>query len=76
LLAGFGERLRSNFIMLVLSRKRGQSVVIGGGSSGLPLVRVAIVEVIGNVVKLGVEAPREVPVHRLEVAERIAAIDG
>ncbi len=62
--------------MLVLSRKRGQSIVLGGGTSGLPLVRVAIVEIIGNTIKLGVEAPREVPVHRLEVAERIAAIGG
>lgn len=62
--------------MLVLSRKRGQSVVIGGGVSGLPLIRVAVVEILGNTIKLGVEAPREVPVHRLEVAERIAAVGG
>jgi carbon storage regulator len=62
--------------MLVLSRKRGQSIVLGGGSSGFPLIRLAVVDILGNTIKIGVEAPREVPVHRLEVAERIAAVGG
>lgn len=59
--------------MLVLSRKNRQSVVVGGGVSGLPEVRFTIVEIRGNAVKIGVDAPVHVPVHRNEIAEKIAA---
>lgn len=51
--------------MLVLSRLKGESIVIGAG------VRVTILEVRGNKIKLGVEAPRDVPVHRSEIYECI-----
>lgn len=44
--------------MLVLSRKAGQSIAIGDD------VRVVIVAVDGDHVTVGVEAPRELPVHR------------
>ena len=47
--------------MLVLSRKEGEAIVIDGR------IRVQIVRVSGNRVRLLVEAPREVPVDRLEV---------
>ena len=47
--------------MLILSRKIGESIVIDGRIT----VKVTLVE--GSVVKLGIEAPREVPVHRQEV---------
>jgi carbon storage regulator len=47
--------------VLVLSREAGQSVVIGGD------VVVTVVEVKGDVVRLGIAAPREVQVHREEV---------
>jgi carbon storage regulator len=47
--------------VLVLSRGPGQSVVIGGN------VVVTVVEVKGDLVRLGIDAPREVPVHREEV---------
>ena len=53
--------------MLILSRKSGESIVIDGN------VHVKIVRVEGDVVKLGVEAPQEVPVHRKEVYEEIQA---
>ena len=51
--------------MLVLSRKINQSIMIGDD------VRVVIVAVDRDQVKLGIEAPRTVPVHRSEVYEEI-----
>ena len=44
--------------MLVLSRKKGERIVIGSG------IEVVVLSVTGNRVRLGVAAPREVPVHR------------
>lgn len=51
--------------MLILSRKIGESIVIDGR------IHVQIMRVDGEVVKLGIVAPMEVPVHRLEVYEEI-----
>ena len=51
--------------MLVLSRKRGEGIVIGDG------VTVTILEVQGERVKLGFAAPAEVPIHREEIRRRI-----
>lgn len=51
--------------MLILSRKPNESVVIDG------CILVTIVRVEGEVVKLGIEAPKHVPVHRREVYEEI-----
>lgn len=51
--------------MLILSRKAGESIVIDGR------IRVKIVRVEGDVVKIGIEAPADVPVHRQEVYEEI-----
>ena len=50
--------------MLVLSRKSGQRVMIGND------VIVSIVEVRGSTIRVGIEAPRSVPVHREEVLLR------
>ena len=47
--------------MLILSRKIGESIVIDGR------ITVRIMRLEGDVVKLGIDAPREVPVHRQEV---------
>jgi carbon storage regulator len=47
--------------MLVLSRKGGESVVIGND------ITVKVLEVRGDRVKLGFAAPGEVPIHRAEV---------
>lgn len=47
--------------MLVLTRKLNQEIVIGDD------IRITIVAVGGDQVKLGITAPRSVPVHRLEV---------
>ena len=54
--------------MLVLSRKVNEQIVIGEGKNQ---VTVMIVEIKGDKVRLGVEAPREIPVHRMEVYESI-----
>ena len=51
--------------MLILSRKAGESIVIDGN------IRVKIMRVDGEVVKIGIEAPASVPVHRQEVYEEI-----
>lgn len=51
--------------MLILSRKTNESIVIDGR------ITVKIIRVEGDVVKLGVEAPADVPVHRQEVYDEI-----
>jgi carbon storage regulator len=51
--------------MLILSRKLGESIVIDGH------IHVTVMRVDGEVVKLGIAAPAEVPVHRKEVYEEI-----
>ncbi|HUY87692.1 MAG TPA: carbon storage regulator [Pirellulales bacterium] len=51
--------------MLVLSRSKGQQIVIGGS------ITVTILEVRGDKVKLGFAGPAEVPIHRQEVFERL-----
>ena len=51
--------------MLILSRKLGESIVIDGR------ITVKIVRLEGEIVKLGIDAPLEVPVHRQEVYEEI-----
>ena len=51
--------------MLVLSRKKNESIVIRDD------IVITVVEVRGDKVRLGIEAPKEVPVHRHEVYEKI-----
>lgn len=52
--------------MLVLSRKNGESVLIGED------IEVTITEIRGDKVRIGVKAPKEIKIHRKEVAELIA----
>lgn len=49
--------------MLVLSRKRDERIVIGDN------IIITVVEVRGDKVRLGIEAPAEVPVHRQEILD-------
>lgn len=51
--------------MLVLSRTRGEQIVVGGS------ITVTVLEVRGDKVRLGFEGPAEVPIHRLEVHQRL-----
>ncbi len=57
--------------MLVLSRKCQEVVVVGGTDGCEPLLKVTVVDIRGGIVRLGFEAQANVPVHRLEVWERI-----
>lgn len=54
--------------MLVLSRKKNESIVIGEGEDR---VEVFIVDIRGEKVRLGIEAPKKIPVHRKEVYDAI-----
>lgn len=53
--------------MLVLSRKKNESIVIND------VIVITVVEIRGDKVRLGIEAPREVPIHRSEVLAAIQA---
>jgi carbon storage regulator len=56
--------------MLVLSRKKNESIVINND------ITIVVVEIRGDKVRLGVEAPKEVPVHRREVYDAIHRATG
>lgn len=51
--------------MLVLSRQRDESIMIGDN------IVVTIVDIRGDKVRLGINAPTEIPVHRQEIYEAI-----
>jgi len=51
--------------MLVLSRKKNESIVINND------ITVTVVEIRGDKVRLGIAAPKEVPIHRQEVYEAL-----
>ena len=53
--------------MLVLSRKKNESIVINDN------ITIVIVEIRGDKVRLGIEAPKDVPVHRKEIFDAIKA---
>lgn len=53
--------------MLVLSRQRDESIMIGDN------IVITVVDVRGDKVRLGIDAPTEIPVHRQEVYEAIQA---
>ncbi len=51
--------------MLVLSRKKDESIMIGDE------IKITVVDVRGDKVRLGITAPRETPVHREEIYDSI-----
>jgi carbon storage regulator len=59
--------------MLVLSRKNRESVRVGGSAGFEQVLTVTVLEIRSQSVRLGFEVAGNVPVHRLEVWERIAA---
>lgn len=56
--------------MLVLSRKRDEKIIIGDN------IVVTVVEVRGDKVRLGIEANKNIPVHRKEVYDEINRVQG
>jgi carbon storage regulator len=56
--------------MLILTRRTGESVVIGHD------VTLKVVAVRGRHVRIGIAAPKSVPVHRAEIYERVRAEQG
>ena len=64
--SGLGMRHYTSGV-LVLTREVGETIVIGNN------VRVTVVGVRGDQARIGIDAPREVPVHRLEVFEELQA---
>ncbi|MCU9949831.1 carbon storage regulator CsrA [Pseudomonas sp. PDM13] len=51
--------------MLLLSRRIGETIEIGED------IKITIAGIQGNQVRIGIDAPRDVPVHREEIAQRI-----
>jgi len=51
--------------MLALSRKQGESIVIGNN------IEITVIEVKGDQIKLGISAPKSVPVYRKEIYSQI-----
>lgn len=51
--------------MLILTRRISQTLIIGN------IIEITVLNVRGNQVRLGIKAPKEIPVHRLEIYERI-----
>lgn len=56
--------------MLVLSRQRDESIIISNN------IVITVVEIRGDKVRLGIDAPSEIPVHRQEVYEAIQRENG
>ena len=56
--------------MLVLSRRKNESIVIGDN------IEVVIADIRGNKVRLGISAPSDITVHRKEIYQTIQHIEG
>ena len=52
--------------MLVLSRKAGEEIVVNNGD-----ITISVLGISGKTVRLGVSAPSDIPVHRMEIHHRI-----
>lgn len=53
--------------MLVLSRKKGETIIIGDN------IEISVIDVQGDVVRIGINAPREVSIYRKEIYKEIQA---
>jgi carbon storage regulator len=57
--------------MLVLTRKSRETVVVGGSDGFQAILKVTVLDIKAGKVRLGFEVAADVPVHRMEVWERI-----
>lgn len=55
--------------MLVLTRRQQESVIIGEHGE----IKITVLRINGNQVKIGIDAPKELPINRQEIYERIKA---
>ncbi|MCD0459147.1 carbon storage regulator [Roseiconus lacunae] len=62
--------------MLVLSRHKDEQIVVGGGDSGFPEITITVCDIRGDKVRVGVDAPRDIPVHRRGVHDAILRAGG
>jgi carbon storage regulator len=72
-ISGRGDKLRQqqgDLAMLVLSRKLGEKIVIGDN------IVVTVVKIDRNQIRIGIEAPHDVPVYREEIAPQRALKSG
>ncbi|KKQ18042.1 MAG: Carbon storage regulator [Berkelbacteria bacterium GW2011_GWA1_36_9] len=53
--------------MLVLARRVGDSIMIGDS------IKIVVIEIRGDQIRLGIDAPKTIPVHRKELLEQIRA---
>lgn len=53
--------------MLILSRRKGENIIIGDN------IEISVVDVQGDIIKLGINAPRSLSVHRKEIYDEIQA---
>ena len=56
--------------MLILTRRVGETMMIGEA------ITITVIEFKGNQVRIGISAPKEIPVHRKEVYLRLKKVDG
>ncbi len=54
-------------VILILGRKKGESLLIGEDGE----IKITVMDIRGSLVRLGIDAPRETPVHREEIFKRI-----
>lgn len=59
------SKLKGDFLVLALSRKKGESIIIGSD------VEIIVLGISGDQVKLGIVAPKDITVHRKEIYEQI-----
>lgn len=56
--------------MLILTRKKDEKIVVGDPDAGNQIV-ITVVDIRGDKIRIGIDAQRDVPIHRLEVYQAI-----